>query len=470
MRKFYWYFTAYLKKHGFIVITSVIVAVIFFWFVIPPLLDNLAVSQRHYVAIIGEYSLTDLPDQVKNQLSMGLTATNPDGSVSPGLAERWTTEQDGKTYRFVLKKNLFWQDGTPVIPSDIQYSLPEVETIITPNDIVFKLPAQYAPFPNSVTEPVLKTGTLKHLFFVSQPTIIGISQYKISSYKRLGTRLKELVIDGDNERYIYRFYQTEDDAIVAFKRGEVDTINNLGREHDIFNWPSVDVKKTLNKQQYLALFFNTRLPVFTKNIRQAISYAIEKKQGEERAVGPISPNSWGYLPGGKTYDQDWARGSERILDELPHDPLNLEITTTTLFTQQAEDIKKQLEDFGQKVAQDCQSSSQVKEKDLCENVKIKVAIKVNNFPDTSNYQMLLVGQEAPADPDQYSLWHSGESTNFTGYKNTRIDNLLEKGRQTYDQKDRTEIYQEFQQFFLEDPPAVFLSYLWNYDASRKSKL
>jgi ABC-type transport system substrate-binding protein len=43
---------------------------------------------------------------------------------------------------------------------------------------------------------------------------------------------------------------------------------------------------------------------------------------------------------------------------------------------------------------------------------------------------------------------------------------LEKGRQTLDKKERTDIYQEFQQFFLEDTPAIFLRYLYSYDIKR----
>lgn len=470
MRKLYWYLTAFFKKHGFIVVTSLVVGIIIFWFVLPPLVDNFSVQRRYYIGIIGESTLNNLPPDITNQLSLGLTATTVDGSVVPALAERWTIEQDGKTYRFVLKENIVWQDGSAVTPDDIQYSFPDVETIITPNDVVFKLPAAFAPFPSSVSQPLLKQATLKGPFFLTQPTLIGIGPYKITKYTRQGSRLKELVVDGSNERYIYRFYQTEDDAIVAYKRGEVDILPNLAREHDIFGWKNVSLTKTLNQNQYLALFFNTRNPLFTKSVRQALSYALEKKQNDERAVGPISPLSWAYLPGGKTYDKDWERGSERLLAELPGEPLQFEITTTTLFAQEAEEIKKTWEEFGQKVAADCQKSSAIKDKAQCEFVKIAITIRINNFPDTSNFQTLLIGQQVPSDPDQYALWHSNQSTNFTGYKNTRIDNLLEKGRQTYNQQERTEIYQEFQQFFLEDPPAIFLRYLWNFKAERKSSL
>lgn len=466
MRKAYWYFTAYLRKHGTVVIISLITGVAFFWFLLPPFIEFLAVSERHYVGIIGDYSLSDLPPQISEKLSMGLTKTSEDGSPKPAAAERWTVDQEGTTIRFVLKKGLTWQDGSPLTPNDISYKLPQVETIVTPNDIVFKLPAAFAPFATTVTKPLLRESYIDD-FFKKKPSVIGLGEYAIKKYTSAGQRLKELIIEGNGKQYIYRFYLTEEDALTAFKRGEIDQLSGLARTFDLFTWSTVTVNQTLNTSQYLAVFFNLRNPLFTKNIRQALSYALEKPTNEERAIGPISRDSWGYLEGGKTYDQDWTRGSERVLDEIPQQPLAIELTTTNLFVADAEYIKKSWENFGIKVFDDCQKSSKIKDKASCENTKISVTIRVNNFPDTSNFQALLTGQKTGSDPDQYTLWHSSQPTNFTGYKNTRIDSLLEKGRQTYDTQERTELYQEFQQFFLEDPPAAFIRYLRNYDIARK---
>ncbi len=466
MRKAYWYFTAYLKKHGMIVVISLITGIAFFWFLLPPFINFMAVSKRHYIGIIGDYSLSDLPPQVNEQLTTGLTRITADGSPKAAAAERWTIDQTGTTIRFVLKKNLLWQDGTELSPDDIHYQLPQMETIVTPNDIVFKLPAPFAPFTTAVTKPLYKEGVLKG-FWKNKPTVIGLTEYAIKDYTSTGQRLKELTVEGNDEQFIYRFYLTEDDALIAFKRGEIDQLGGLARTFDVFEWPTVTVDKTLNTSQYLAVFFNVRSPLFTKNVRQALSYALDKPAGPERALGPISKDSWGYLEGGKTYDKDWTRGSERLLDELPQQPLAIELTTTNLFVSDAENIKKTWEEFGQKVFEDCTKSTKIKDKATCANTKITVTIRVNNFPDTNNFQALLTGQKTGSDPDQYPFWHSSQPTNFTGYKNTRIDSLLEKGRKTYDLQERTEIYQEFQQFFLEDPPAIFLRYLWNYDITRK---
>lgn len=467
MRKFYWYLSAYIKKHGLVFFASVLGAILFFSFIIPSLVSSLEKSQHQYVGLVGNYNLNNLPKEITQKMSAGLTKLEPDGSVGPHIAERWTVEQDQKTYRFVLKKKIYWQDGKELTPEDIHYDFKDVETIITPNDIVFKLPDAYAPFPIVVSEPLLRSSKMPHWFFFEKPSLIGVGQYKLVGYKANGPRLTELTIDGKDERITYRFYLTERDAVIAFKQGKIDILPELTQKTDIISWPNTIAETKLQTNRYLAVFFNIRNPIFDKNLRQALSYALEKPVDDTRAVGPISSSSWAYLPGAKAYDKDLNRAVERILDNVPHEPLNLELTTSVLFEEEAESIKRQWEEFGQQATESCQNSDSIKEKELCPNLAIKVNIRIRNFPDTNNFQILLIGQENPPDPDQYQLWHSGQSSNFTGYKNTRIDTLLEKGRQTLEQSERREIYQEFQQFFLEDAPAIFLKNLETYSVSRK---
>jgi peptide/nickel transport system substrate-binding protein len=467
MRKFYWYVTAYIRKHGWIVVGSVLGAITLFSFMVPNLANSLEKNKRFYVAVVGEFTLQTLPEIITNQLSVGLTSIEPDGSVLPLLAQRWTVEQEGAAFRFILRDDIFFNDGQKLEPKDIAYQLKDTQIIVNQNDVVFKLPGPYAPFPTVVAAPILKPGKIKHLFFFEKPSLVGIGPYKITSYKSVGNRLTELEVEGKNERYIYRFYLTEQDAITAYKHGKVDIVPDLAKLHDVMNWKNTSVDVELNSDHYLAVFFNIRNPLFEKNVRQGLNYALTKTDDSKRAYGPVNPKSWAYLDGAKGYEKDWQRASERMLDTLPSQPLNLELTTTSIFEKEAEEIKKEWEAFGQKVFADCQTSEKVKEKSECDKLKIMVTVKITNFPDTSSFQLLLIGQESPADPDQYSLWHSQQSTNFSGYKNTRIDSLLEKGRQTFDQGERREIYQEFQQFFLEDSPAIFLKYLDWYKVERQ---
>lgn len=62
----------------------------------------------------------------------GLTVYDPkDLSPRPGVAEKWVTSPDGKTYTFTLRKDAQWSDGTPVTAADFVYSY---ERILNPKN------------------------------------------------------------------------------------------------------------------------------------------------------------------------------------------------------------------------------------------------------------------------------------------------------------------------------------------------
>lgn len=466
MRKYYWYFTAYLKKHGLVLISSIIGAVVLFSVLVPTLAQTFELKPRIYIGMVGKYTLDNLPIEITSLISAGLTKMETDGSTRPNLAERVSIEDDGQSYRFVLKKGIKWQDGKDLEPSDIDLPLRDTQVIATKNDLVFKLPASFAPFQSVVTQPLLRKNQEKYRLFFTRENLIGLGDYFVSDYTLKANHLSQIVLDSPSERRIYRFYLSEDQLVLAFKRGEVDLIDNLHATHGLENWSSIEVEKTVRNNQYLGLFFDNRNPLFTKNIRQALSYATNKPTDKTRAIGPISPDSWAYLVGGKTYAYDLDRAVERVLADLPQQPFVVSLTTTNEFQVEAEKIKTEWEDFFGKAKEACNANSDIKDKNICDNLNPQIRIKVTNFPDLNNYEALLIGQETPGDPDQYQLWHSDQPSNFTHYKNTRIDSLLERGRTTVNQTERKEIYEEFQQFFLEDAPAIFIRHLETYRISR----
>lgn len=467
MRRLYWYLTAYAKKHGWVFLASLFGAILVFSLFIPLVVGSLTTNSHEYIGMLGSYTLTTLPEPIKHQLSVGLTEITENKEVTPLLAQRWVVEDDGKQYRFVMRKDVVWQDGQTLTPEDIVYQFVDVETLTTPNDVVFRLPDAFAPFPSVVSEPVFRQVSQHYLWFFSRPMLLGIGPNKIIDYQKLGSRLKELTVATPGKRLTYRFYLTEGDLIQAFKRGEVDVLPDLANPGDLAAWNNVEIIPHLQTDRYLAVFFNNADPLLTKNIRQALSYALESPSDETEALGPIDSASWAYLEGGKAYEKDLDRATERVLAELPAVPMELTLTTTQTFETEAEEIARQWQEFGAVASQQCQTDSGITDKEKCSFLNIKVNIKVTNFPDTNNFQLLLIGQESPTDPDQYFLWHSEQPTNFTHYKNTRIDALLERGRTTLDQQERTAIYQEFQQFLLEDPPAIFLKHLYSFEVRRK---
>jgi len=467
MRKYYWYLSAYLRKHGKTLVVSLVLAIAFFSLVLPTALRVVSAKPKRYIGLIGQYSLASLPNIISDDISLGLTKLETDGTVSSAASERWSVEDEGRMYRFVIRQDLRWHDGKLLSPEDIKYQFSDVERISTPNDVVFKLPAAFVPFPSSVAQPLLRYVEEPAYVFFKRIVIVGLGPSKVISYKLQGNFIKELTTESASERKVYRFYLTEPDAVTAFKKGQVDILADLTQGYDVADWPTTTVSKSLQTSRYLAAFFNMNNPLFKKNVRQSLSYALPKPTNDTRAIGPIDPQSWVYLSAGKSYDYDLERAKERMMDSLPDQPLTFSLTTTSLFTQRAEEIKLAWESFGQHMVTYCQSKASAEEKDKCPNTQIEVTVKITGFPDTNDYEVLLIGQEIPRDPDQYFMWHSNQSTNFTGYKNTRIDSLLEKGRTIAEKEERKALYQEFQQFLLEDAPAAFIEHLHTFEVRRK---
>lgn len=52
----------------------------------------------------------------------GLTATNKNNQIGPGVAEKWETSPDGLTWTFHLRSDAKWSDGKPVTAGDFVYA------------------------------------------------------------------------------------------------------------------------------------------------------------------------------------------------------------------------------------------------------------------------------------------------------------------------------------------------------------
>lgn len=386
------------------------------------------------VAVVGRYQVSEIPLRIQQQISIGLTSISEKGETGPGVAESWKISADGREYTFFLRPGLKWQDGTLLKSQDLNYQFKDVD-IQYPDSktVVIKLRDPYAALPVVLARPVFKSG------------LLGIGQYRVSTLKKNGQIVEELVLVPANPdvgipKIQYRFYSSSNLAMLAFKLGLVDTIEELPSADELTNWPNVNVRSVMHKDRYVAVFFNNAK--LEKSIRQALAYAINKNRWPDRAIGPIGSQSWVYNPDIKLYDYDLGK-AKQLLDKLDKKLDTIELDTLPVYAKTAENIK---EDWSK--------------------LSIKVDIKVvNDIPE--DFTALVLAQAMPLDPDQYSLWHSTQGTNLTRYNSPRVDKLLEDGRRASDSATRRDIYENMQRFLLEDSPAAFLYYQTTYTINRK---
>jgi len=405
-----------------------------------PYFLKLQSQKARKIGIVGKYTEKTLPLSIKNQLSFGLTAITSSGEATPSLSQKWEIDPNGLTFTFYLYPDLIWHDGTKFKASDVQYNLKDVE--ITPiNDTTLKITLKepYAPLPVLVSKPLLKEN------------LVGLGIYKAIKLNYFENWISELALQSlksDQPNIIYKFYSNTIDAILAFKKGEVDELQNISSPSDLIKWKNVSVKEVTLYDKYVGVFFNFKNNLFKeKEIRHALAYAIPNFENYEKVYSPISPLSWAYSSKVRLYEYD-PETAKKILAKSPLSSSSSEITISTYAS---------LLPTAEKIAEAW--------KKVGVNAKTKVE---NSIP--LDYEVLVASQLIPTDPDQYQYWQSTqENTNITHYNNLKIDKLLEDGRRTYDKDKRFKIYADFQRYLVDDCPVIFLYYPKVYNLSREKK-
>lgn len=396
-----------------------VVGFLVFRFVTPSVLGKR--SER--IGIAGRYSVNSLPNYVLKLVGVGLTRIDEKGIVEPGLAESWETTDGGKTWTFHLKDDIFWQDGKRITSGEIEYGFSDAEVEkVDEKTITFKLADAYSPFPVVVSRPIFKKG------------LLSTGEWEVTKASIAGDILQSLtLVNKEKQKKIIKFYPTEERAKLAFKLGAIDILEGVIDEAPFDSWRTAEAKSINEYSQVVSIFFNTQDSlVAEKSVRQALNYAINKKEfGGVRAISPLSPKSWAFNSQVKAYEYDPKRVKE-LLSEV-EEAVEIKLLTSPLLLPIAEIIVEDWKDAG--FSASLQVSSVIPE----------------------DYQAYLAILDIPKDPDQYSIWHSTQTgTNISNYQNPRIDKLLEDGRTLLSFEDRKKTYLDFQRFLVEDLPAIFL--------------
>lgn len=403
--------------------------------ILPKLLATIKPSRQFStIAIVGKVRPGELPATILLKLSMGLTQIDETGRAQPGLAKSWIVSEDGKSYVFNLDKSKIWHDGAPVSAKDINIAIEHVQTEVIDNQTIkFTLEQPYVPFPTVLAKPLFRNR------------LIGTGEFRLKKLSLNGEFVDNISIQTETSVETFKFYSSSADAITAFKLGEVNEIRNLASVDDVPKWDQLGTKQEKHLDRYLAVLFNTQDKLLAeKSVRQALAYAIPNKpSGEDRVISPISKSSWAYNSLIKPYNWDISQAKELLKSLEGMNSTKLEISTFLPYLSKAEEIAAAWTDLG-----------------IPTSVKVTLVVP-------SEFQILITGQQIPADPDQYVFWHSTQATNLTKYANPKVDKLLEDGRETLNEDKRQEIYRDFQRFLLEDPPAVFLGHITTYSVVRK---
>ena len=428
----------------------------------------------------------------------GLVKYDKDMNIVGDLAESWEISQNGLVITFHLRKGVKWHDGYPFTSADVLYTYQvtidpktptayagdflKVKRVEALNDYTFRVTyaKPFAPALISWSSAILP----RHLLSGKDITKSTLARHPIGTgpymFKEWVAGQKITLASNpdyfEGQPYIDgRITRIIPDSATMFLELRAQNIAMMGltplqytrqTENNLF-------KNNFNKYRYLSfaytyLGYNLKNPLFTdKRVRQAISYAINKNEiisgvllnlGKP-ANGPYKPGTWAYNDKIKIYDYNPKKARE-LLHEAGWTKLNSE---GVLEKDGKPFIFEIVTNQGNETRQKCAEIIQRQLKEIGIIVKIRVlewSAFVTDFINKRRFDSVILGWTIPLDPDAYDVWHSSktapEELNFISYKNPEADEMLEKGRSTFDQKERKKYYDRFQEILAEDQPYTFL--------------
>ncbi|MEK7616761.1 MAG: ABC transporter substrate-binding protein [Patescibacteria group bacterium] len=390
------------------------------------------------IGIIGTYQEHDIPIEVARLLSNSLVESDPTGKIVPKLVKGWETSSDATFFKFKLKEDLLWEDGTPVKSDDLSFNIPDVEVSAKEREVHFKLKDAYSPFPSLLTKPIFKKNT--H---------IGLGPYRITKIEKSRIFITKLTLEskdppgggqGKNLPKVYiRFYPNEKVAQSGFNLGEVQVLLGFPNVSFVSENPKAKIFQKNDFGKIVTIIYSIKDSLLSnRSLRQALSFQAPEISGFEVANNPYPKSSWAYDKDSKDYLNDPTEAKvaiKRAEDAIDTVKLKEDFILTTT---------PNLEETSKKIV--------AAWKELGINAKIRIE---SGIPQ--NFQILLITQSIPYDPDQYFLWHSTQqNSNLSKYSSARVDKDLEDGRKTAKLEERKEKYFDFQKTLLEDSPATFL--------------
>ena len=436
--------------------------------------------------------------EVAGMVYNGLVKYDKNINVIGDLAESWDISKEGLTITFYLKKGVRWHDGRPFTAEDVLYTYrvtidPKTPTayagdflkvkkaeILDSHTFRVTYVRPFAPALMSWGSAILPKHLLEGKDITRSPLTrypVGTGPYKFKEW----VAGQKIVLTANPDYFEGRPYidgyitRIIPDTATMFLELRANGIDRMGltplqytrqTENNLF-------RKSYNKYRYLSfsyvyLGYNLRKPMFMdRRVRQAIAHAVDKKEiidgillglGKE-ATGPYKPGAWAYNANVRTYPYDpkkarallaetgWRDADGDGVLEKNGEPFVFEIITNQgneIRVKCAEIIQKRLAEVG--IAVKIRS--------------LEWAAFVNDFIKKSRFDATILGWTVGMDPDIYDVWHSSKTgpdeLNFIGYKNVEMDELLEKGRSTFDQKVRKKCYDRIQEILAEDQPYLFL--------------
>ena len=428
----------------------------------------------------------------------GLVGQDERANPVPELAQTWRVTDDGKTYTFVLRRDVRWHDGMPFTSADVKFTFEEIllkhhartragldanlAGIDTPDPytVVFRFRQPYAPLLRRldvIEAPILPRHLYQGKDVLTDPQNvrpIGTGPFRFASWKRGDSIV--LVRNPDYfrtgrpylDQVVFRTLPNAPAAAIALETQEVDFLGSMSgpEQQRLRDRKGITLARSAagpgGSYCINTLVPNLRQrPLQDVKVREAINLAIDRRFMVERvhfgsgkpARGPIQstlPWADATLP---AMDQNSERAAQILNDAgYPPDRNGTRFKLRFVYSQSgfstlAEALKDQLRRIGVDL--------------VLEPADFNTA--VDRVFIKGDFDLGIASYCNGADPDigVKRVYHSANILpipfgNGAGYRNANVDALFDQAGRTLNEPERRELYRQVQQILVRELPYFWL--------------
>ena len=432
----------------------------------------------------------------------GLFKLDEQNKLVTDMAKSWSVSEDGKVYTIKLRSGIKWHDGENFTADDVKFTIETIQNpknfsglrkeveeissveVLDPLTVQINLSQPLAPLPGRLKIGMIPEHVLAGKDFNTDPfnfdRPVGTGPYEFKSRKPseyLELEANPDFYDGPPafKRVIYKFLPDPNVRLVQLKKGNIDVAPLTPKQVAAVKADDPFEIKTTPSADYRVLMFNHNDPLFQDvRVRQAIQFATDREALVKGALLGYGTPAYGPLQFNRMtapesellkHDNDIAR-AEQLLNEAG-------------WQRGADDMMyKDGEKFSFVLTAPVSDPVRVDIATLLvsqlERVGIEVNVEVKDWAviHIRKTQSLILGGGLPgdADDDLYRFFSSkmhSVGSNYSGYNNPRVDELLAQGRHALTESERVKIYHALQRELTLDPPYNYLVYLEHVYGVRK---